>query len=85
MQGSYWKMYRKIKLPIIVGAQGNTSVDVKMPSRRTLISTLDKNIKWGSIYTRILDVDQDTFDQNDRYPMSYTHKFTIYCTFVKAA
>lgn len=85
MQGNYWKMYRKIKLPLIVGAQGNTGIDVKMPSRRTLVSTEDSNIKWGSIYTNILDVDQDFTDNNDRQPMSYTHKFTLYVTFVKAA
>lgn len=85
MQGSYWKMYRKIKLPLIVGAQGNTGVDVKMPNVRTLVSTADSDIKWGTIYTSILDVDQDFLDNNDRQPMSYTHKFTLYVTFVKAA
>lgn len=84
LQGSRWSMYRKIKLPLIVGAQGNTGVDIKLPSRRTLVSTFDLDIKWGSIYFFVHDVDQDFLDNNDRQPLSFTFKYTYYVTFVKA-
>lgn len=84
LQGTRWSMFRKLKLPLIVGAQGNTGVDIKLPNRRTLVSTSDSDIKWGSIYYSLHGIDGDALDNNSVIALSFTFQYTFYVTFVKA-
>lgn len=80
-QGSNWRTYRKLRLPIVTSAQaGDHTTDIEL-YKNPWISTADIDVKYGSFYLGVENVDSDTFDNNQKIGLGYTLRFTYYVSF----